>query len=217
MLALLDQLTAIVAGTFVLVALLTLQTRDRLSAIEDTVSDAAQQRATSAADALAQEFDNTLSEAMATAALGVYRCQLVRDAANELTTVVDIPAYTRTVQGGTVRAASVRYALQDAGRTVAVGTRIRRVYRLTRQLDTGSGYGTAATVADGVVDFDVKFRGRASETFVGAPPLRFSQIAFQIVVAVPAPRAMRGQTRTQQTNSARAVLTVRPPNLTTDA
>ena len=204
-----------------LVALLTLQTRDRLSAIEDTVSDAAQQRATSAADALAQEFDNILSEAMATAALGVYRCRLVRDATNEFTTVVDIPAYTRTVQGGTVRAASVRYALQDAGRTVAVGTRVRRVYRLTRQLDTGSGYGTAATVADGVVDgvgdFDVKFRWRASETFVGAPPLRFSQIAFQIVVAVPAPRAMRGQTRTQQTNSARAVLTVRPPNLTTDA
>jgi hypothetical protein len=216
-LTLLDQLTAIAAGTFVLVALLTLQMRDRLSAIEDTVSDAAQQRATSAADVLAQEFDNTLSETMAMATLGVYRCRLVRDAANDLTTTVEIPAYTRTVQGGTVRAASVRYQMQATTRMVAVGTRTRRVYQLTRQLDTGSGYGTAAVVADGVVDFDVKFRGRASETFVGAPPLRFSQIAFQIVVAVPAPRAMPGRTRTQQTNSARAVLTVRPPNLTTDA
>ncbi|HEX8298602.1 MAG TPA: hypothetical protein VF594_05515, partial [Rubricoccaceae bacterium] len=128
-----------------------------------------------------------------------------------------IPAYVRTVQGGAVRAATVRYQLQDAGRTVQVGPKTRRVYRLTRQVDTGSGYGTAVRVADSIVDFDVKFRGRASETFVGAPPLRFSQIAFQIVVAVPAPRAMPGRTRVQQTNSARAVLTVRPPNLNTAA
>jgi hypothetical protein len=91
------------------------------------------------------------------------------------------------------------------------------VYRLTRQVDTGSGYGTAVRVADSIVDFDVKFRGRASETFTGAPPLRFSQIAFQVVVAVPATGAMHGRKRTQQTNSARAVLAVRPPNLSTDA
>ncbi|HEX8299949.1 MAG TPA: hypothetical protein VF594_12375, partial [Rubricoccaceae bacterium] len=161
MLTLLDHLTAIAAGTFVLVALLTLQTRDRLSSIEDTVSDAAQLRATSAADALAQEFDNTLSETMARAALGgVYRCLLVRDAANELTSTVEVPVYVRTVQGGPVQAATVRYQTVATSNTVAVGTRTRRVYKLTRQVDTGSGYGTATTVADAVVDFDVKFRGR---------------------------------------------------------
>jgi hypothetical protein len=217
--SLLDHITAIAAGGVVLLAILTLQMRDRVAAVETTVSDVAQAQASSIADVLAQEFDNTLSEPMTVAALGTgsYRCRLVRDVANERTTEVEIPAYVRTVQGGAARAATVRYRLVDAGRDVPVGTQVRRVYKLTREVDTGSGYGAAATVADGIVDFDVKFRGRASVTFVGGPPLRFSQIAFQVVVAVTPPRALPGRVRLQQTNSARAVFAVRPPNLTTDA
>ncbi len=210
MTSLLDQLTAVAAGMFVLVALLTIQTRDRSAAVERTVSDVAQSQAAAVADVLAQEFDNVLSEQMALAELGAYRCSLTRDAAGEMTTVVDLPAYVRTVRGGAVRAANVRYQLVAAGRTVTVGAVQKPVYRLTRQVDAG----TAATVADGVVDFDVKFRGRALETFAGAPPLRFSQIAFQIVVAGQPPRPRPGQARTRQTNTARAVFTIRPPNLT---
>jgi hypothetical protein len=217
--SLLDHITAIAAGGVVLLAILTLQMRDRVAAVETTVSDVAQAQAASIADALAQEFDNTLSKPMTVAALGVdqYRCRLVRDSTNERTTEVEIPAYIRTVQGGAARAATVRYTLVAAERTVAVGTQTHPVYQLKRQVDTGSGYGAASTVADGIVDFDVKFRGRASVTFVGPPPLRFSQIAFQVVVAVTPPRALPGRVRRQQTNSARAVFAVRPPNLTTDA
>ncbi len=213
--SLLDHLTAIAAGTVVLLALVTLQMRDRVAAVEDAVSDVAQQQATSVADGLAQEFDNVLSEPMATAALGTYRCQLVRDAAGERTALVELPVFVRTVRGGAVRAATVRYQLRATGRTVTVGRTARPTYRLTREVDTGAGYGAAATVAESLVDFDVKFRGRASETFAGAPPLRFSQIAFQLVVAVTPPRARAGHVRVQQTNSARAVFAVRPPNLTT--
>lgn len=213
MISLLDQLTAVAAGLFVLMALLTIQTRDRAAAVERTVSDVAQSQVASAADVLAQEFDNALSEQMAVAELGAYRCSLTRDTAGEMTTVVDLPVYVRAVRGGPVRAANVRYQLVSSGRTVAVGAVQKPVYRLTRQVDAG----TAATVAEGIVDFDVKFRGRAFETFAGGPPLRFSQIAFQIVVAGQPPRPMPGRARTRQTNTARAVFTIRPPNLTPTA
>ena len=213
----LDHLTAVVAGTVVLLTLMTLQTRDRVEVVEGTVSDVARKLATSTADVLAQEFDNALSEPMARAALGGYRCRLVRDATNERTSTVEVPAYVRTTQGGAAVPAHVQYRLQDTGRTVAVGGRTLRTYRLLREVDRGSGYAAATVIADGVVDFDVKFRGRATETFAGAPPLRFSQIEFQVVIATPPPRALPGRTRTRETNSARASFTVRPPNFATDA
>ena len=216
--SLLDHLTALAAGTILLLAIATLQMRDRVETVETTVSDVAQAQATAAADVLAQEFDNVLSKTMAVAALGQYRCMLVRDATNSRTTSIEVPAFVRTVRGGPVRAATVRYRLKSTGRTVAVGATAQPVYQLTREVDTGSGgYSTPAVVADGLVDFDVKFRGRASETFAGGPPLRFSQIAFQLVVAVPPAHALPGRVRTRQTNTARAVLAVRPPNLHTNA
>lgn len=215
--SILDHITAAVAGTIVLLALMTLQTRDRVEAVEGTVADIARQQAASTADILAQEFDNALSEPMARTALGSYRCRLVRDASNERTALVEIPAYVRTTPTGPVTPAHVQYRLQDTGRNIAVGGRTRRAYRLLREVDTGAGYRTAAVVAEGVVDFDVKFRGRASETFAGGPPLRFTQIDFQVVVAVPPPQALPGRRRTRETNSAQVGFTVRPANFATDA
>ena len=217
MLTVLDHLTAVVAGTIVLMALLAIQTRDRVEVVEGTISDVARRQAGSVADALAQEFDNALSEPMARAALGRYRCRLARDAAGERTALVEVPAYVRTVQGGAVSAAHVQYRLVADGRTVAVGRQAVPSYRLLREVDTGSGYRAATVVAESVVDFDVKFRGRASEVFTGGPPLRFTEVEFQVVVAVPPPRAAPGRTRTRETNRARAGFTVRPANFATDA
>lgn len=213
MTSLLDQLTAVAAGMFVLVALLTLQTRDRVAAVDTAVTSAAQQQVTSVADGLAQEFDNALSERMATALLGTYRCRLTRDASGERTVAVEVPVFWRSTAGGAATPATVLYQLVSAGRTVSVGETTHAVYRLTRAVDTGSGYGPPKAVADNLIDFDVKFRGRASETFTGGPPLRFSQIAFHVVLAMPAPQALPGQRRTRQTNRARASMSVRPPNL----
>lgn len=216
--SLIDHLTALATGIGLLTSIVTIQMRDRVETVETTVSDVAQAQATAAADLLAQEFDNALSEGMAVAALGKYRCTFVRDATNDHTTSIEVPAFVRAVRGGPVQAATVRYRLKSAGRTVDVGGGLQPVYQLTREVDTRSGgYSAPKVVADGLVDFDVKFRGRASETFVGGPPLRFSQIAFQLVVAVPPAHDLPGRVRTRHTNTSRAVFAVRPPNLRTSA
>lgn len=216
MISLLDHLTALGVGTIVLVALLSLQTRDRIAEVEGTVTDVASGQAGSVAETLAEEFENVLSPAMAQAATGTARYRLERDAANERTVLVEVPAYVRTAPGGPPLAAHVRYTLVATGPPLRVGTRSFPVYQLRRAVDRGTGYGAPVTVGEQMLDFDVKFRGRTDERFAGAPPVAFAQIAFQVVVGVTAPPAASGA-RTRQTNRVRASATIRPANLTPTA
>ena len=67
-------------------------------------------------------------------------------------------------------------------------------------------------IATDLVDLDVTFRGRATETASGAPPLRFGQIAFEATVAITG--RIPGDAPSARTNVAKVGYAVRPLNLT---
>lgn len=206
---LLDHALAVVAGSVLLIAALTLQTQSRLHAVQETVSDAARARAVSLGEMLAEEFDNVLSEPQATEFFGAHLCRLRRDPSDSVTERVEVPAYVRTAAASLPTPGHVRYRLLADGDSVQTSDTWLPTYDLVREVDQGTGYSAPDTVGTGIVDFDVVFGGRATETTSGTPPIRFRQIGFEIAVAMP---DLAGERRFH--NVARVSHVIRPPNLT---
>lgn len=203
-----DHALAFVCGTALLLGTLSLQTSGRLHDVQETVSGAARAQAVSVGSVLAQEFDNLLSEEQSVAFFGSHLCRLMRDPTNARTDTVEVAAYVRSPSGGPVPA-HVRYRLVADGDSVQTSGAWVQTYRLEREVNMGSGYGAPATVGVNLVDFDVTFRGRSNEVNDGTPPLRFSQVGFEIAVAMP---DLEGDGRYH--NVARVSHLTRPPNLT---
>lgn len=213
-----DHLTAIIVGVVVLLALATLQIRDRLAAVEGAVTDASESQAISALDVVSTDLENTMSETMALEDIGAYRCRLTRSPDGQRTTAVEVPTLARRTAGAPPRPAHVRYELVPEGDAVRVARQSLQRYSLTRAVDWGDGYRPAATVAQSLTDFDVTFRGRVSETADGAPPLRFTGIAVSLDLALPTPgQVAADQAATGAENRAQVSLALRPPNLTVGA
>ena len=204
----LDHTLAVVCGGALILGVLTLQANSRHHAVSETISGAARSQAGSVLETLTQEFDNLLSENQALSVLGTYRCRLEQDALGERTTRVEAPVFVSAGGSGAPQAGHVMYTLVATGDSVQVGPAWLKTHRLERSVDTGSGYGAAAVVAEGLVDFDVTFHGRASERTSGVPPLRFSNVGVEVALALPSPSANR-------LNVARVGRSVRPPNLVT--
>lgn len=203
-----DHALAVVCGAALIVGALTLQTRSQLHAVQETVQGSARAHVAAFADVLSQDFDNTLSESQAQATLGTYRCWLRRDSTDRRTTFAEVPAFIRTAPGADAQPGFVRYELVASGDSVRVGSGWIETYDLMRSVDDGSGYTDPATVGVNIVDFDVTFRGRASETTSGPPPLRFTQVEVELATALP--DVSRNEAGL---NTARVGLIVRPPNL----
>lgn len=211
-----DHLFAVFLGAIVLMALMTIETRDRVAAMMQTTNAAATAQAMSVLNVTSQDLDNAMSETMAREELGTYRCELRRSADDQQTVYVEVPVYVRSEPGGPTTPAHVRYTLVPAGDSVRVGTRWLPQFDLRREVDTGAGYGAPQVVAHNLTDFEVAFRGRASSTTSGPPPLRFTGIAISLATALPGIER-RGQDQINLTteNQARVGISVRPPNLTT--
>ena len=217
MYAIFDNLIAIMVAGIALLALTTIQIRDRTASVRMAVHGAAASQAASAVDILAQDMDNAMSRNLATSEMGTYRCSLTRSADDERTVRLEIPAYVRPAAAAAPRAVHLRYTLVAEGDSVLVSGRMVPRYELRRAIDDGSGYGADQTVARNLTDLDVTFRGRASERTTGPPPLRFTSIAVDLSLAVPSTVSSAGdQTNVGTENQATAGVSVRPPNLTTD-
>lgn len=213
-----DHLTAVVVGVVVLLALATLQIRDRLAAAESAVTSAAESQALTTLDMVSQDLDNTMSETLARTALGAYRCRLARSADGERTVLLEIPTWTRPTASQSPRPAHIEYTLVPEGDSVTVGRRRQPRFSLRRAVDWGSGYEPAQTVARNLTDLDVAFRGRLSQTVQGPPPIRFTGIAVSLDLALPGlARAAADQAAVGSENRAQVSIAVRPPNLTVDA
>ena len=203
-----DHALAFICGTALLVTALSLQTRSRLHDVQEVVSNSAYVQAVSMSSVVAEDLDNLLSEAQSTVFFGSYLCRLTRDATDTRTQSIEIPTYVRTAPGGTPIAAQVRYRLVADGDSVQTANAWVHTYQLEREVDLGMGFEPPAIVGVNLVDFDVTFRGRASEATSGTPPLRFSQVGLDVAVAV---QDLEGGRRYH--NVARISHVSRPPNL----
>lgn len=206
---LLDHALAVVCGAALIIGALSLQTQTRLHNVQETVSGAARTQAVGTSSVLTEEFDNMLSGPQSTALFGSYLARLMRDPSNARTDTVEFPAYVRTSVSGTPTPGHVRYRLVADGDSVQTSGGWVTTYRLEREINLGTGYGAPTVIGVNLVDFDVTFRGRASERTAGTPPLRFTQVGFELAVAMP---DLEGDRRYH--NVARVSHLTRPPNLT---
>ena len=204
-----DHALAILCGAFLLVGVLTLQTQSRIHSVQETIQGSARSQIGSFADVVSQELDNVLSETQARAMLDSYRCLLERDPTNSFTSRAEVPALIRLSASAPPVPAHLRFTMVASGDSVLTGGAWAKTYRLERAIDTGAGYGPPSTIATGLVDFDMTFRGRAAESASGGPPIRFSQIAVDMAMA----HSDLDQDDAAL-NVARLGLVVRPPNLT---
>ena len=184
--AVFDHLIAVFVAGVVILTLSTMQIRDRTASVRTAVHGAAVSRAAVALDVVAQDMDNAMSKTLATSeGVAPYRCRLARSADGERTVRVEIPAYVRPAPGADPVAAHLLYTVVAEGDPVEVDGRPRPVYALRRAVDTGAGFGPAETVALNLADIDVTFRGRASEATDGECPIRFTNVAVALSVALP--------------------------------
>lgn len=205
---LLDHSLAVVCSAAIIIAALTLQTRSRVHNVQEVVSNSARTKVDEFADVLTQDLDNTLSEMQAWELTGTYRCRLEQDPSGSHTTLVEVPSFVASGAAGVPVPGHIRYTLVATGDSVRVADGWARTHTLMREVDSGAGYSTPGPVATDLVDFDVTFRGRASTSTAGTPPLRFTQIAFELATGL-----REVQTGSTFLNVARTGVTVRPPNL----
>ena len=203
----LDHLIAIVVGALVFGALVVLQQRDATAEVEGVLNHAARGVAGAALDVVGQDAENALTRPQATADGIGFATAVAHD--GDRTTAATFTSLVRTSPTA-FAPATVRYALEDAGSTVAVGDDDVAVHRLTRTVDGGA----PVVVGQNIVDFDVAFVADGAETVDGPAPDRLTQVRVALAVAVASPgQRTVGQRSTRRTHVVRLGTTLRPINL----
>ncbi|MEM8598884.1 MAG: hypothetical protein AAGF99_03090 [Bacteroidota bacterium] len=157
--AILDHLSAVVVGTILLVALLTLQIREKLDATDQALQYQLRSRAETLLDTFGRDIDNMMTQEEAIAA-GVSPSTCKVHYAGGRLRAFWFPSYVERVKvvgtnvdGGPqyesfYEPMSVRYNVNWTPRTITAGDSTRSVYRLVRrEYRAGVGGNIAATAA----------------------------------------------------------------------
>ena len=175
MTVILDNLTAVVVGTTLLVSLLFVQQRGQQSAVEASTRYQAQQTTSTFAATIERDVENIRTRAQSDSAFAggatTYRFTLRRGAGPDGAT------YTRqftfpTLQNPSLGLASpiviVTYHLEPTGETLRIGGDDRPVFQATRYVYERGGSVTSTGTLGGIVDFDVTAYGETGARILEA-------------------------------------------------
>lgn len=158
----LDNLTAIVVGTTLMVGLLFVQQRGQQSAVEATTRYRAQQMTTAFATTVERDVDNVRTQAQTEAAFEgddpAYRFTLRRATGadgNAYTRQFTFPTLLDPAEGLDSPIVIVTYHVTPTGEQVRIGGDLHPLYQATRHVyQRGVGLTQTGTLT-GIVDFDI--------------------------------------------------------------
>ena len=184
MTAILDHLTAILVGVFLIGLLLFLQQRSQQVAVATTMAHTSTTQGFVLTDMLERDVENIQSEHVVGSLPQLWR-------ENGFTSRFSFHTLAVPESGEGSAILGVIYRLEPTYDTVEVAGRMRPVYRVARFVNEGSGFARAGGSADRVVHFDVRFVSEAGATVnAGSAPDDLSAVTARIISVTDRPRRL---------------------------
>ncbi|MEM9998208.1 MAG: hypothetical protein AAF809_10955 [Bacteroidota bacterium] len=217
----LDNLAAILVGTTLLVALITVQQRARFDAADATARYAMEQQNQGFIETLRRDFENMRTRTQAIDSLGYYELKLRRGGGMDgVTRTFSFPTLADPALGEASPVAQVHYRLEHTGVWVGPHDTGRWLYQMVRYVDMGSGFVRSGGSAPNLWDFRVDLwrrDGTQSTQTTNAPdPVRI-KVDLETVSTLPPERVTADQEAVRETDFQRQSYTIRPLNIAFNA
>ncbi|MEM8599000.1 MAG: hypothetical protein AAGF99_03685 [Bacteroidota bacterium] len=217
----LDHLAAILVGTTLLVALVTVQQRARFEAADATSRYAMEQQNQGFIETLRRDFENMRTRTQAIDSLGYYDLQLRRGTPmNGVTRTFTFPTLADPTLGEASPVMQVHYRMEHTGIWLGPHDTGRWLYQMVRYVDAGSGFVRTGGSAPNIWDFRVDLWRRDGTQSVYAndvpDPVRI-KVDLETVSTLPPEQMTTDQTVIAQTDFQRQSYTIRPLNIAFNA
>ncbi|MEM1116242.1 MAG: hypothetical protein AAF845_13605 [Bacteroidota bacterium] len=204
----LDNLTAILVGTTLLVALVFVQQRGQRHAIDAASQGPAAPQASAFLDGIARDVERMGAMDTASGTRGLSLRRAVGPDGETYTSRLSFPVLLSPEGGAASEVAHVTYEVMPTGNSVRLGGALRPTYRAVRSVSPRGASGHRADGGSGLlIDFDVEVTGPDGVVVVADPSIPEAPHSVHLtVVEAPAPQAGgRRATRSTPTRHTRTV------------